>query len=335
METVGGNRAFSQAWNQQGGASLRQWNVHRATSSGCWMLFAASICHSMPLYSQFPGAQLQSKGNGSSRGSLWTSGWTIAIPQQLVLYFLLFFLILQLRSYPRLIQFPVSLLWKDCTPCLWTRHIFSSSISTNNFSLKPNYSSSWECFLTSCLYNSNVCAFSCSEYVTSTSIYLSTDAQVFLPQKLPVKRPDIPESLLKMKDDGLEEEEEEEEMEEEQEVDTVNSRASNLEMKITTEEETGKETNAPDGSPCNNKNLESLQDGKPLGLIFPVMKLSLLLLNFSELCESPKVWITGSPADFFSIDFCYESRVCVPTAEFHLVPVATLLGSQFFMLLVK
>ncbi|XP_074899004.1 kanadaptin isoform X1 [Buteo buteo] len=79
--------------------------------------------------------------------------------------------------------------------------------------------------------------------------------------KLPVKRPDIPESLLKMKDDGLEEEEEEEEMEEEQEVDTVNSRASNLEMKMTTEKETGKETNAPDGSPCNNKNLESLQDG--------------------------------------------------------------------------
>ncbi|NXU23720.1 NADAP protein, partial [Thalassarche chlororhynchos] len=39
--------------------------------------------------------------------------------------------------------------------------------------------------------------------------------------KLPVKRPDIPESLLKMKDDGPEEEEEEEEeeVEEEQEVD--------------------------------------------------------------------------------------------------------------------
>lgn len=94
METVGGNRAFSQAWNQHGGTSLRQWNVHRAASSGCWMLFAASICHSMPLYSQFPGAQLQSKVNGSSRGSLRTSGWTVATPQQLVLYFLLFFLIL-------------------------------------------------------------------------------------------------------------------------------------------------------------------------------------------------------------------------------------------------
>ncbi|KFQ60877.1 Kanadaptin, partial [Pelecanus crispus] len=94
--------------------------------------------------------------------------------------------------------------------------------------------------------------------------------------KLPVKRPDIPESLLKMKDDGPEEEEEEEEeeMEEEQEVEAINSRASNLEMKMTTEEQTGKETNAPNGSPCNNKNLESLQDGKALVLIFPVMKLT-------------------------------------------------------------
>ncbi|KAM6278913.1 kanadaptin [Porphyrio hochstetteri] len=80
--------------------------------------------------------------------------------------------------------------------------------------------------------------------------------------KLPVKRPDIPESLLKMKDDGPEEEEEEEEeMEEEQEVNATNSRASNVEMKITTEEETGKEANACSDSPCNNKNLESLQDG--------------------------------------------------------------------------
>ncbi|KFQ80061.1 Kanadaptin, partial [Phaethon lepturus] len=91
--------------------------------------------------------------------------------------------------------------------------------------------------------------------------------------KLPVKRPDIPESLLKMKDDGPEEEEEEEEeMEEEQQVDAINSRTSNLEMKMITEEEVGKETNATDGSPCNNKDLESLQDGKPLVLIFPVMK---------------------------------------------------------------
>ncbi|KFR06470.1 Kanadaptin, partial [Opisthocomus hoazin] len=78
--------------------------------------------------------------------------------------------------------------------------------------------------------------------------------------KLPVKRPDIPESLLKMKDDGPEEEEEEEEMEEEEEVDAINSKTSNLEIKMTTEEETGNETNAPEGSPCNNKNLESFQD---------------------------------------------------------------------------
>ncbi|XP_071284178.1 kanadaptin [Agelaius tricolor] len=82
--------------------------------------------------------------------------------------------------------------------------------------------------------------------------------------KLPVKRPDIPESLLKTKDDGPEgeeEEEEEEEMEEQQEADAVNSRVSDLEMKMTIEKETGKETHAPDGSPCSNKNLESHQDG--------------------------------------------------------------------------
>ncbi|XP_068041640.1 kanadaptin [Anomalospiza imberbis] len=76
--------------------------------------------------------------------------------------------------------------------------------------------------------------------------------------KLPVKRPDIPESLLKTKDDGLEEEEE---MEEQQEAHAVNSRVSNLEMKMTIEKETEKETHSPDGSPCSNKNLESLQDG--------------------------------------------------------------------------
>ncbi|XP_051470032.1 kanadaptin [Apus apus] len=81
--------------------------------------------------------------------------------------------------------------------------------------------------------------------------------------KMPVKRPDIPESLLKMKDDGPEEEEEEEEeeMEEEQKVDTINSRTSNLEIKITTEEEIGTETNAAEDSSCSNKNLESFQDG--------------------------------------------------------------------------
>ncbi|XP_061847261.1 kanadaptin [Colius striatus] len=78
--------------------------------------------------------------------------------------------------------------------------------------------------------------------------------------RLPPKRPDIPESLLKMKDDGPEEEEEEE-TEEEQEVDATNNRASNLEMKMTAEEETGEKSNAGDGSSCNDKNLESLQGG--------------------------------------------------------------------------
>ncbi|XP_056343440.1 kanadaptin [Oenanthe melanoleuca] len=81
--------------------------------------------------------------------------------------------------------------------------------------------------------------------------------------KLPAKRPDIPENLFKTKDDGPEEEEEEEEeeMEEQQEADAVNSSVSDLEMQMIIEKETGKETHVPDGSPCNNKNLESLQDG--------------------------------------------------------------------------
>lgn len=67
-----------------------------------------------------------------------------------------------------------------------------------------------------------------------------------------------------MKDDGPEEEEEEEEdeIEEEQKVDAVSSRTSDVEMKATVEEETGKETNGPNGSTCNNEDLESLQDGK-------------------------------------------------------------------------
>ncbi|XP_015712997.1 kanadaptin isoform X1 [Coturnix japonica] len=81
--------------------------------------------------------------------------------------------------------------------------------------------------------------------------------------KLPDKRPHIPESLLKMKDDGPEEEEEEEEEEEneeEQKVEAISSRTSDVEMKATVEEETGKETNGPNGSTCNNDNLESLQD---------------------------------------------------------------------------
>lgn len=83
-------------------------------------------------------------------------------------------------------------------------------------------------------------------------------------QKLPDKRPHVPESLLKMKDDGPEEEEEEEEeeIEEEQKVDAVSSKTSDVEMKVTVEEETGKEANGPNGAACNNENLESLQDGK-------------------------------------------------------------------------
>lgn len=116
--------------------------------------------------------------------------------------------------------------------------------------------------------------------VCDICLCLGADAQVCVLQKLPVKRPDIPENLLKTKDDGPEEEEEEEEMEEQQEADAVNSSVSNLEMKMTIEKETGKETHGPDGSPCSNKNLESLQDGKPLFLIFLVMKMSLLLMNF-------------------------------------------------------
>uniref|UniRef100_A0A8C4J213 Solute carrier family 4 member 1 adaptor protein n=1 Tax=Dromaius novaehollandiae TaxID=8790 RepID=A0A8C4J213_DRONO len=88
--------------------------------------------------------------------------------------------------------------------------------------------------------------------------------------KLPVKRPDIPESFLKMKDDGPEEEEEEEEeeMEEEQEIDAINSKKQ--EMKMTAEEETGKETDVTARSPCKIENLESLQDGKQWILIFLV-----------------------------------------------------------------
>ncbi|KFV03487.1 Kanadaptin, partial [Pterocles gutturalis] len=112
--------------------------------------------------------------------------------------------------------------------------------------------------------------------------------------KLPVKRPDIPESLLKMKDDGPEEEEEEEEMEEEQEADGTNSKASSPEMKMATEEETGKETDAADGSPCNKKNLESFQDGKMLVLIFLVMKLSFEAVHKEPEETSEKVKINSS-----------------------------------------
>lgn len=104
----------------------------------------------------------------------------------------------------------------------------------------------------------------------SICLYLpSTDVQVFLPQKLPVKRPDIPESLLKMKDDGPEEEEEEEEMEEEEEGDAVKCKASNPEMKTTREEEMGQETTAAGASPRSTENVERPQHGKPLLWFFP------------------------------------------------------------------
>ncbi|KFV93701.1 Kanadaptin, partial [Eurypyga helias] len=106
--------------------------------------------------------------------------------------------------------------------------------------------------------------------------------------KLPVKRPDIPESLLKMKDDGpeVEEEEEEEEVEEEQEVDAVNSRASNQEITVTTEEETAKEIVVADGSPCHNKDLESLQDEL---VVHDVSQTKSSFLSASEaVCEEPE-----------------------------------------------
>ncbi|NXX70548.1 NADAP protein, partial [Spizella passerina] len=66
-----------------------------------------------------------------------------------------------------------------------------------------------------------LCVLSPVVSVCDVCLCLGTDAQVCVLQKLPVKRPDIPESLLKTKDDGPEEEEEEEEeeMEEQQEAD--------------------------------------------------------------------------------------------------------------------
>ncbi|XP_067420886.1 kanadaptin [Emydura macquarii macquarii] len=75
--------------------------------------------------------------------------------------------------------------------------------------------------------------------------------------KLPVKRPDIPESLLKMKDDGpeVEEEEEDEDENEEQEIKAANSGTQKTEMKMATEEE--EETSLLASSP--SKNLEPTQ----------------------------------------------------------------------------
>lgn len=39
---------LSRAWKLHRGTGLQQWKVHRAASSDCWMLFAASDCHSVP-----------------------------------------------------------------------------------------------------------------------------------------------------------------------------------------------------------------------------------------------------------------------------------------------
>uniref|UniRef100_A0A8C8VFC6 Solute carrier family 4 member 1 adaptor protein n=1 Tax=Pelusios castaneus TaxID=367368 RepID=A0A8C8VFC6_9SAUR len=74
--------------------------------------------------------------------------------------------------------------------------------------------------------------------------------------KLPVKRPDIPESLLKVKDDGPEVEEEEEDEDEEQEITAANSRTQNTEMKMETEE-VKQETGLP--ASCPSKRMEPTQ----------------------------------------------------------------------------
>nr|XP_042704453.1 kanadaptin isoform X1 [Chrysemys picta bellii] len=71
--------------------------------------------------------------------------------------------------------------------------------------------------------------------------------------KLPVRRPDIPESLLKMKDDGPEVEEEEEDEDEEQEIKAANIGTQKTETKMAGEE-VEQETSLPASSP--SKNLE-------------------------------------------------------------------------------
>lgn len=71
--------------------------------------------------------------------------------------------------------------------------------------------------------------------------------------KLPVRRPDIPESLLKMKDDGPEVEEEDEDEDEEQEIKAANIGTQKTEMKMAREEEE-EETSLPANFP--SKNLE-------------------------------------------------------------------------------
>lgn len=85
----------------------------------------------------------------------------------------------------------------------------------------------------------------------------------FAPQKMPIRRPDIPENILKMKDDGPEVEEEEEE---EQEMNATNSRNKKPEVKVAAEEEMEQEIKLPPSSPCKSKNLDSTR-GKQMPLI--------------------------------------------------------------------
>ncbi|XP_030413160.1 kanadaptin isoform X1 [Gopherus evgoodei] len=66
--------------------------------------------------------------------------------------------------------------------------------------------------------------------------------------KLPVRRPDIPESLLKMKDDGPEVEEEDEDEDEEQEIKAANIETQKTELKMAGEE-VEQETSLPASSP--------------------------------------------------------------------------------------
>ncbi|EMP24511.1 Kanadaptin [Chelonia mydas] len=69
--------------------------------------------------------------------------------------------------------------------------------------------------------------------------------------KLPLRRPVIPESLLKMKDDGPEVEEEEEDEDKEQEIKATNIRTQKAEMKMAGEE-AEQEISLPASSPSKN-----------------------------------------------------------------------------------
>ncbi|CAM2111312.1 unnamed protein product [Caretta caretta] len=69
--------------------------------------------------------------------------------------------------------------------------------------------------------------------------------------KLPLRRPVIPESLLKMKDNGPEVEEEEEDEDKEQEIKAANIRTQKAEMKMAGEE-AEQETSLPASSPSKN-----------------------------------------------------------------------------------